>query len=43
LSDLGLEDIQVIMLPAGKVNEMYLNKKIKYFTINDLFEISENM
>ncbi|MBE6498053.1 MAG: LlaJI family restriction endonuclease [Methanobrevibacter sp.] len=43
LSDLGLEDIQVIMLPASKVNEMYLDKNIKYFTINDLFEISENM
>ena len=30
LSDLGLEEIQVIMLPAGKINQMYLeNKKIK--------------
>ena len=29
LSDLGLEDIQIIMLPAGEINQFYLdNKKI---------------
>lgn len=27
LSDLGLEDIQVIMLPANQVNSFYLNNK----------------
>ena len=34
LSDLGLEDIQIIMLPADKINQYYLdNKRIN---INDL-------
>ena len=29
LSDLGLENIQIIMLPAGEINQFYLdNKKI---------------
>lgn len=35
LSDLGLEDIQVIMLPAGEINQMYLDGCNK-FTIKDL-------
>ena len=35
LSDLGLEDIQVIMLPAGLINQYYLeNKKIDASELN---------
>lgn len=35
LSNLGLEDIQVIMLPANKVNQYYLeNKKISVSALN---------
>ena len=35
LSNLGLEDIQVIMLPADKINQYYLdNKKISIKMLN---------
>ena len=35
LSDLGLEDIQVVMLPAKLINKYYLeNKKIKFSKLN---------
>ena len=39
LSDLGLEDIQVIMIPAKKLNQMYLENNNKFFGIGDLIEI----
>ena len=39
LSDLDLEDIQVIMIPAKKLNQMYLENNNKYFGIGDLIEI----
>ena len=35
----GLEDIQVIMIPAKKLNQMYLENNNKYFGIEDLIEI----
>jgi len=38
LSSKGLEDIQVIMIPAVKLNEMDLENKNKHFGIEDLFE-----
>ena len=41
LSSKGLEDIQVIMIPASKLNEMYLENNNKHFGIEDLFEILE--
>jgi len=35
LSDLGLEDIQIIMLPANLINQIYLeNKKISILCLN---------
>lgn len=36
LSNLGLEDIQVIMLPACKINKMYLNNKKMDISMLDL-------
>ena len=35
LSELGLENIQVIMLPAGEMNQLYLdNKKMSIERLN---------
>ena len=39
LSDLDLEDIQVIMIPANKLNQMYLENNNNFFGIGDLIEI----
>ena len=39
LSSKGLEDIQVILIPASKLNEMYLENNNKHFGIEDLLEI----
>ena len=38
LSSKGLEDIQVIMIPAVKLNEMYLENNNKHFRLEDVFE-----
>lgn len=37
LSNLGLEDIQVIMLPAGMINCLYLENKKISFSYLELF------
>ena len=39
LSDQGCVDIGVIMIPAGKLNQMYLNNNNEFFEINDLINI----
>ena len=39
MSDHGFEDIRVIMIPAGKLNQMYLNNNNEFFEINDLINI----
>ena len=39
MSDQGFEDIGVIMIPAGKLNKMYLNNNNEFFEINDLIDI----
>ena len=39
LSSHSLEDIQVIMIPANKLNEMYLENNNKHFGVKDLLEI----
>ena len=39
LSDQDCGDIGVIMIPAGKLNKMYLNNNNKFFGIKDLIDI----
>ena len=39
LSDLDLEDIQVIMIPANKLNQMYLENNNNFYGLGDLSEI----
>lgn len=39
LSEQDCGDIGVIMIPAGKLNKMYLNNNNKFFEINDLIDI----
>lgn len=39
LSDLGLADIGIIMIPANKLHQMYLNNDNEFFDIQDLVRI----
>ena len=39
MSDQGFEDIGVIMIPAGKLNQMYLNNNNEFFEISNLIDI----
>ena len=39
LSDLGLKNVSVVMIPASKLNKMYLNNDNEFFDIMDLVEI----
>ena len=39
LSNLNLSDIAVVMIPADKLNQMYLNEDNEFFGIEDLLEL----